>query len=152
MYGEKEKPPQGDTRRVRGEGESSHHRSSSVASRGSQNRFPDIEVNLFINFLEYYYFLLTTLYVLKERISCDLLLPYQCGIETKIGRGVVYPTSDDMVDERSIAPGFIKVQVDSIEEQFGVVRVPDETRTEEISLIMHLPPNFIQWPRFAINV
>ena len=92
------------------------------------------------------------LYVLKERLSCYLLLPYQCGIETIVGRGKVYPTSDNMLEGRLIGTGFIKVQVDSVDEKYGAVPVPEETRTEEIQIISDLPVNFVQWPRFAIKV
>ncbi|GKC71923.1 hypothetical protein Tco_1117806, partial [Tanacetum coccineum] len=73
-------------------------------------------------------------------------------IEKKIvAKGQVYPSRDGILHGLPIEPGFVKVQVDSVEKgcsTFPVARPTDEVKT----LHDALGGQFIQWPRKYIRV
>ncbi|PWA98442.1 hypothetical protein CTI12_AA016880 [Artemisia annua] len=98
---------------------------SALASGGSMDEFNEIE-------------------------ACELIMDW-FGTEKVVAKGQVYPCRDGILHGLHIEPGFVKVQVDIVEEgcsSFPVARQTDEVKT----LNDALGGQFIQWPRKYIRV
>nr|GEW00047.1 ulp1 protease family, C-terminal catalytic domain-containing protein [Tanacetum cinerariifolium] len=65
---------------------------------------------------------------LEDPTPCDLLWPYQ-GHEFRVAVGKVYPTRDATLHGSSMSEGYIKVQVDTVEDAFKAIPVPKETES-----------------------
>nr|GFB55043.1 ulp1 protease family, C-terminal catalytic domain-containing protein [Tanacetum cinerariifolium] len=64
--------------------------------------------------------------------------------------GKVYPTTDAMLHGSCLSEGYIKVQVDMVEDAYKAIPVPKTT--EKFSLLEHTILEFIEWPRKRIKV
>ncbi|PWA27318.1 hypothetical protein CTI12_AA627770 [Artemisia annua] len=82
---------------------------------------------------------------LEDPIPCDLLWPYSSGPECRVARGKVYPTRDARLHGSFISEGYVKVQVDTVEDAFKAIPVPKTTET--VSVLEHTILEFIEWPR-----
>ncbi|KAK9053013.1 hypothetical protein SSX86_029643 [Deinandra increscens subsp. villosa] len=108
-----------------------------------------------------------------ESIStCYLIWPFKDSSPSLIvARGRVYPTSQRTLHGRTIADGFVKVQVDDVNQEYRSYQVPPETETDELNKLrdaqgqcIQCPENdelnklgdaqgqFIQWPRNYIKI
>nr|GEW10032.1 hypothetical protein [Tanacetum cinerariifolium] len=82
--------------------------------------------------------------------ACELVIEW-FGTEKNVAKGQVYPGRGGILHGLPIEPGFVKVQVDSVEEgcsAFPVARPTDEVKT----LHDALDGQFIQWPRKYIRL
>ncbi|GKB26711.1 ulp1 protease family, C-terminal catalytic domain-containing protein [Tanacetum coccineum] len=82
--------------------------------------------------------------------ACELIIEW-FGTEKIVAKGQVYPAIGGILHGLPIEPGFVKVQVDSVEEgcsAFPVARPTDEVKT----LHDALGGQFIQWPQKYIRV
>ena len=70
----------------------------------------------------------------------------------RVAKGQAYPTNQRTLHGRSILPGFLKVQVDTVDAAYGEWPAPSETQTDEIMYMKDTRSQFIQWPRKAIKV
>ncbi|GKD89011.1 hypothetical protein Tco_1364518, partial [Tanacetum coccineum] len=84
-----------------------------------------------------------------DTIPCDLLWPYP-GSDFRVAIGKVYPTTDAMLHGSCLSEGYIKVQVDMVEDAYKAIPVPKTT--EKVSLLEHTILEFIEWPRKRIKV
>nr|GEV39602.1 ulp1 protease family, C-terminal catalytic domain-containing protein [Tanacetum cinerariifolium] len=87
---------------------------------------------------------------IKEIEACELVIEW-FGSEKIVAKGQVYPGRGGILHGLPIEPGFVKVQVDSVEEgcsAFPVARPTDEVKT----LHDALGGQFIQWLRKYIRV
>ena len=82
--------------------------------------------------------------------ACELIMEW-FGTEKIVAKGQVYPSKDGILHGLPMEPGFVKVQVDTVEEgcsAFPVARPTDEVKT----LNEAFGGQFIQWPRKYIRV
>ncbi|GKC35526.1 hypothetical protein Tco_1047910 [Tanacetum coccineum] len=86
---------------------------------------------------------------LEDPVPCDLLWPYP-GSDFRVAIGKVYPTRDTMLHGSRMSEGYIKVQVDMVEDAYKAIPVPKTT--EKVSLLEHTIFEFIEWPRKRIKV
>ncbi|GJZ65432.1 cytochrome P450 [Tanacetum coccineum] len=80
---------------------------------------------------------------LEDPTPCDLLWPYP-GHEFRVAIGKVYPTRDATLHGSFMSEGYIKVQVDTVEDAFKAILVPKET--ESIHQLEQSILEFIEWP------
>ncbi|GKD93653.1 hypothetical protein Tco_1373490, partial [Tanacetum coccineum] len=87
--------------------------------------------------------------ITQDLAPCDLLWPYGPD-EFRVAIGKVYPTRDATLHGSSMSEGYIKVQVDTVEDAYKAIPVPKTT--EKVSLLEHTILEFIEWPRKKIKL
>nr|GEU52855.1 ulp1 protease family, C-terminal catalytic domain-containing protein [Tanacetum cinerariifolium] len=86
---------------------------------------------------------------LQDPIPCDLLWPFP-GSDFRVAIRKVYPTTNVMLHGSCLSKGYIKVQVDMVEDTYKAIPVPKTT--EKISPLGHTILEFIEWPRKRIKI
>ena len=82
--------------------------------------------------------------------ACELIMDW-FGTEKVVAKGQVYPCRDGILHGLPLEPGFVKVQVDIVEE--GCSSYPVARQTDEVKTLNDaLGGQFIQWPRKYIRV
>nr|GEV56040.1 ulp1 protease family, C-terminal catalytic domain-containing protein [Tanacetum cinerariifolium] len=74
--------------------------------------------------------------ITQNPIPCDLLWPYP-GFDFRVAIGKVYPTKDAMLHGSRMSEGYIKVQVDMVEDAYKAIPVPKMTEKVEQSVPSH---------------
>ncbi|KAL8243412.1 hypothetical protein R6Q59_009670 [Mikania micrantha] len=86
-------------------------------------------------------------------IGCELTWPFDNSCPNLVlARGRVYPTSQRTLHGCPILDGFVKVQVDFVNENCSKFPFLPQTRTDEVNEMADTQGQFIQWPRKAIKV
>ncbi|GJY14938.1 ulp1 protease family, C-terminal catalytic domain-containing protein [Tanacetum coccineum] len=81
--------------------------------------------------------------------ECDLMFVH-FGTECRVAKGVIYP-SNGMLHGKPMDPGFLKIQVDTVDDGWDEVIVPKPT--DEVKTLKDAKGGqFIQWPRKYIKV
>ncbi|KAL8237839.1 hypothetical protein R6Q59_018920 [Mikania micrantha] len=89
----------------------------------------------------------------KSIIGCELTWPFDDSCpDLVLARGRVYPTSQRILHGRPISDGFVKVQVDFVNENCTRFPILPQTRTDEVNEMADTQGQFIQWPRKSIKV
>lgn len=92
------------------------------------------------------------LYFLQDNAICDLLWPHNLSMEIKVARGQVFPSRERILHGCPMLEGYLKIQVDTVMEEYKRWPVPSEIQNDEIIFMKDTRSNFIQWPRNAIKV
>ncbi|KAI3773622.1 hypothetical protein L1987_48152 [Smallanthus sonchifolius] len=85
--------------------------------------------------------------------KCDLLWPYDPPTPLVLGKGLVHFTTERTLHGRSMKDGFVKVQVDRVEE--GCTQMPllpESCIPGEVNYMSEAKGKFIQWPRKSIKI
>ncbi|GJY78801.1 hypothetical protein Tco_0484602 [Tanacetum coccineum] len=81
--------------------------------------------------------------------ECELMFVH-FGTECRVAKGVIYP-SNGMLHGKPMDPGFLKIQVDTVDDGWDEVIVPKPT--DEVKTLKDTKGGqFIQWPRKYIKV
>ncbi|KAL8217242.1 hypothetical protein R6Q57_024079 [Mikania cordata] len=90
---------------------------------------------------------------IKSIIGCELTWPFDDScLDLVLAGGRVYPTSQRILHGHPIYDGFVKVQVDFVNENCTRFPILPQTRTDEVNEMADTQGQFIQWPRKAIKL